>query len=161
MQRGEYFWTQGEPRPVEDVALQAPGIGVSDVVDPSLYRGIEIGDADAAVMVFVYPVTQATSRHPDFACFHASMRHGIPCVTGATCAVGSWMTRRRRAMRSMIARFHSQQGSLAVREQHEVVHIAEIRLTAQLPRHELVERMQVAVRPELGREISDRYPPGR
>ena len=80
----------------------------------------------------------------------------MPLSTGVTCAAPACTVSRSRASRSTMACFQCPQLRLAVAEQREIVHVAQVGRAAQLALDEMIEGIEIAVRPELRGQIADR-----
>ena len=90
-------------------------------------------------------------------------KNGMPSATGRTCR-GSLVYGKAGAREAFDNRpFPAPQLALVVPEQQEVVYVAQVCWAAQLVLHEVIERAQIAVGPELAGKVADGKParPGR
>jgi hypothetical protein len=74
--------------PIKDVPTQSPGIGITDVVDPSLNAGVEFGKGDASALIEI-----KITLEPSGKVYHISARQqavGVEsCWMAAEAAAGA------------------------------------------------------------------------
>jgi hypothetical protein len=61
--------------PIKDVPTQSPGIGITDVVDPSLNAGVEFGKGDASALIEI-----KITLEPSGKVYHVSALHHAAVV---------------------------------------------------------------------------------
>jgi hypothetical protein len=132
------------------------------MVDPTLDTGIELSKGDFAATVGVEAFTKMAGSVSHLARFYASVG-GIDDKTEPRNATTHWHHLSRRLMDDQSqageaphdGTFPSPKLTFAVTENRHVIYITEIGGAAQLPLYELIERMQVAVGPELGGKVTN------
>jgi hypothetical protein len=138
------------------MAAQAPAVGVADVIDPALNAGVELREADRAGVIGGKPRAQPAVSGAHLACLDAAVgRVDDEAEPGNAGGHGQHL---RPALVNDEAqgrqpldncRLPRPQLGLLVAEQREVVDVAEVGAAAEHARHELIERMQITVGPEL------------
>lgn len=133
------------------------------MVDPTLDAGIQFAGADLAGMIGGEPHPQPAVGGADLARLDQPVRRmndeAEPGNAGAhrqhlRPALVDDETQTRQPLD--YRRLPRPQLGLVVAEQGKVVDIAQVGMAAEFPRHELVERMEITVGPELRGEVADR-----
>lgn len=134
------------------MSSQAPGIGITNVIDPAFDRGVKLGEGDFPGAVFI-PAQMKTAREFDYvARFDPAMRrkHDKTQLRNAVCAgddlCRSFMDGQPQPVQKFDDRlFPFVQLAFAVAEQCEIVHVAQIRRALQPLSYKQIQRRQVNV----------------
>ena len=156
-------WPHLETQPAKDVPSQAPGIAIADVVHPAFDAGVKLAEADSPGTVVVEALAEMAGGRAHLARLDQAVTR-MDDETQPRNAAGC-----RQDLRRVLVNRQPQvrqtpdertlprpQLAFAVAEQRKVVDVAQVRRATQLAGDELVERMQVTIRPELRGQIADR-----
>ena len=146
----------------KNVLAQPPGVGVAHVVDPALHAGVQFGERDLTGPVRVQIALQPAGEVHRVAPLEPAVRRIHHEAQPGDAARRRQHLRLCFVNRQPLARqasddrvFPHPQLGLAVAEQGEIVHVAQVRAAAQLALDEPVEVVQIHVRPELRGQIAD------
>lgn len=146
----------------EDGQAQAPGVCVTDVVDPALYGCVDPfeGNFAAPMVIPQFPIF-SLERDP-LSTFEQAMfwkndktQKRDSLCDGARLAFGFVQGQAQFGKFGDDAAAPFVQFCFVVREQQKIIHIADVTLAAQVAFDEMIEGVEVAVRPELAGEVAD------
>jgi energy-coupling factor transporter ATP-binding protein EcfA2 len=157
------WWAGSLGQAGKDMSAKPPTVGIADMIDPTLYAGIELGKADLAAAVGIKTFAEMAGCVSHFTCLDKPMIREDDKTKPRNTAF------HRHYLGRVFVNHQSQNGkaihdgvfpvpefTFAVAKERHVIHISEIGRATQLPLHELIERMQVTIRPELRGEIANR-----
>ncbi len=146
----------------QHVLAQAPGVGITNVIDPALHRGVEFGKADFIAAILIPTRAQAPCEFDDVARFDKAMG-GINNEAQPRDAVCDGNDLRRAGVhRQPQAREKINetalpfiQLALAVAEQGEIINVTQISRATQFALNKPIERREINVAPELAGQVAD------